>query len=388
VSDANFRQASLVQGALPVTPGAESLRVTNREVRMAQNSRTEDTRFFSRRQPAAVERVPFEQQRQGMEQIVRRNFADRGAETAASPGGAGAPGEGNMPRGTAARSGFDRAGQTDRGAPQAGSSALPRTESGTLQRDSGWRRIGEPTASGVQASGDRDRRDSGQGWRRIGEPAAGAPSAAAAREQGDSGRSSRTFGERQATQTGGMSRVDPQQGRGGSARAESPALPQPEGGMDRSRSGEGWRRFGTSRPQSEAPDVREPAGGRLNRSETNQPGRDSADSWNRRGGGQSRSEPPRVERQQTPRFERRDSSRDRVYINPPIVRERSTGRSESTGGRSGANEFRRGGGGESRSGGAVRGGSSGMSRGGGQGRGGGSSSGASRGGGGGRSRSR
>ena len=102
---ADLQRASLVRGALPVTPRAESLRVSDRQVRSQNLPRLEGTRFYSRQKAPAVERIPFAQQQRSMEQAVNRSFGT-------NPGG------------------------------QSASSAGMRNEAG--QPATGWRRVGEP----------------------------------------------------------------------------------------------------------------------------------------------------------------------------------------------------------------------------------------------------
>ena len=337
-SDLDVQRASLVRGAVPITPGNESLRFSDREARVANVPRsTESPRFFSHRQPAAVERVPFDQQRQGMEQMVRRTYGD------ASGQAAGAAASGNLPRGTG-----------DRVSPRAESGSVPSTGAGNLPRGGtdrsspGWRRIGEqPSAGSSQAGADT--------WRRMGEPVT----------------------RPEASGSGNMPRIAEPRGQQQSSGAGS------RGGS----SGESWRRFGGSSQQPDStpsPSRREPA--RIERTPAPSSGgsgpgsirRDSSESSPRMSSPRSEapsaprySEAPRSERrsapesrQESPRYEPRGGS-EPVRINPPIVRERSTPRSENfsgmsrqsepSGGRTGG-EIRRGGG-ESRGGGEARGGS-------------------------------
>jgi hypothetical protein len=100
-------QASVVRGPVPVAPVAESLRLSDRPVRMTTANRSLPANFAARRQAPALQRIPFEQQRRGMEQVVQRSFS----------GGAG------------------------------------------MQSPSGWRHVGEPGSTGV---------NQGSSWRQIG----------------------------------------------------------------------------------------------------------------------------------------------------------------------------------------------------------------------------
>jgi hypothetical protein len=140
----NLRNASLVQGQVPVAPGRESLRLADREVRV-RSAEDSNTRFFSRRQPASVERVSFDEQRRGMETVARRSaeVGGRGQGTVTVDDGTrgrSAEGEGR---------GWRNAGDTGRGTDSGSGVGGGRTaESDT----GGWRRSGE--VSGGRSSGD------------------------------------------------------------------------------------------------------------------------------------------------------------------------------------------------------------------------------------------
>lgn len=81
VSVDDLSRASLVRGQLPVVPGRESLRMSDRETRNVRPVTA--AQFSSRRQPTRVDRVSFEDQRRGMEQASRRVA---GSIPAAQPG--------------------------------------------------------------------------------------------------------------------------------------------------------------------------------------------------------------------------------------------------------------------------------------------------------------
>ncbi len=143
-----LERADLAQGPIPVPPTDRATRVTDQEAR-AIGSAGQD-RFFSRRSPANVERIPFDEQRQAMENLART------APVANTPGSIATgeraersgpvEGRGNP---TAFREGLDRADRR-------GEVSGRRMSDG----DGGYRRIGEP----------------GEGWRRVGEVAAPRPS--------------------------------------------------------------------------------------------------------------------------------------------------------------------------------------------------------------------
>ena len=313
-SDGDFQRASLVQGQLPVTPGRESLRLSDREARHTAATRSpENERFYSRRQPAQVERVPFENQRRSIEQ---------------------------------ASSGFNQSTpRTDvvrRAAEQSPSSSqVPRQDASAerQERQNGWRRFGEPpsgtvdrvdrTNSRTQGSGNDARNDSGaqRGWGRFGGPGATVDRSASRTEQ----RQQRTESQ---------------------PRTESQSQPQVRTEQSLREGNDRWRGF--ERPQQTTPN-QDPNPSRVESS-------------------------PRVDRGSFGRFERqgnidrsersRSAAPESVRISPPVVRERSTPRSESplmNRERPQRNESARPSGGDGGGGGARQGGEGGGHQGGGDG---------------------
>ncbi len=108
-----IQQAGLVRGVLPVVPDRSSLRVTDRSAGSFRQSNVNN--FAARSQAPRVDRVPFEQQQRGMQQISRSNFSvpNRGGF------GAGVPsGNGNLS--APATHGWGRFGEPIHQAPQAG----------------------------------------------------------------------------------------------------------------------------------------------------------------------------------------------------------------------------------------------------------------------------
>lgn len=339
LNDVSIRNASLARGALPVAPGSQSLRFSDRDVRIANLPRsTEPTRFYSRRPAPAVDRVPFDQQRQGMEQMVRRTYEGRGTQ---APGAgpsvrAGSPSEPGRTAGGRTESGNLPRTTTDRVAPRAESGNLPRTAPD--RGESGWRRMGEP-ASRPEASGTGNM-----------------PRVEPRSQQGTSGSDRSSW--RQFGSAGRQPEAAP-------APSRPSASPRDSGqGNMRRDSNQGRSQFGSSPSSEPAPRQISP------RSETPTPS-------------------PRIERRESPRVQpprqERQGGGDPVRINPPIIRERSAPRSQSPsnfsrpsqpmGGRSGG-EMRSGGmprsaggGGMSRSQGGGMSRSEGSARGGGGGRG-------------------
>ena len=132
VSGDQIRGASVVHGALPVAPGRESLRVADREP--ARTVRTSDSvRSFYSPRPVAntASRVPFEQQRQNMQEISRQTF-------------------GNSP--TQGRNAGDVRGMESM--PRTGGSQAVSPSVRTPDSGSSWRRFGDP-ASSTGRSADR-----------------------------------------------------------------------------------------------------------------------------------------------------------------------------------------------------------------------------------------
>jgi hypothetical protein len=335
VSSSDVERASLVRGQVPVAPDRESLRLADREVRVANSGRSAgDDRFFSRRQPTRVDRVPFEEQQRGIEQVARRSGAEpvRGSERAERA---------------------ERAGtETQRGTPGELSRGLESTRR-PAESDSGrgWRRIGEATrASGGDQAGSqgvrggepaRPDRVESNSWRRFGDPIRSVEPRPGA--QVESRNESRIEPRRESNDSGW--RRFERGGAEGSSRSEAPRIersePRPE------RTGESRiERRSESRPES-------PRGeSRVERPSESAPERRSDP-------GSARESAPRSERRQ---FDENSSRRgESIRISPPIVRERTP-----DSGRASRPEFRSGG-----DSGGSRGGTFGRSFGGGGGGGGG-----------------
>jgi len=156
VTREQIEQVRLVRGPLPVVPQRESLRLSDRQpVTAPAKTGAAERNFFSRRTPAAVEKIPFEEQRRGMEQIARRSFGEapenrpataapavRAGAVPSSRTEAAAPGQGNVPSvipGAAGTGGWRRAEEPVRPAPN------------NENRDAGtWRRFGAATPAAVE----------------------------------------------------------------------------------------------------------------------------------------------------------------------------------------------------------------------------------------------
>lgn len=314
VENNEFTRARLVKGQLPLAPERESLRFGDREVTPPARIANEDRRFYSRREPARVERVPFEEQRRAMAEVSRRTFGE-------APSRAGL---------AAAAGGTDRA-----------AAALPRAADDSRQ---GWRRVDESPRTGgtprSRVSSEPARGASGPGWRRDTRPVTPGEGADAWRRFGNPfpgrGEESRSeparFDSRSETDRGRFAgRVEGGEPRGGSPSRVETARPA---AGDNPRSEDGWRRFERSESprferRSESPRVEaSPESPRFERrSETprsESPRFEGRNESQRSEGGrewqrfEQRSEPPRFERRNEGGFGGGES----IRINPPIVRER------------------------------------------------------------------
>ncbi len=179
-----LNHVNVVRGALPMAPERESLRMSDRVVSTPVRAAGNDGRFYSRRQVAAVDRVPFEEQRAGMQQISRRasDFmsGQRGSQPAAvgrveaggsGYGRSGAGTESTVRAGEPGTSGYGRARGTDAPAAERGWRRADEPVSGST---SGYGRAGADLAPGSDRSAGRatagGSNEAGSAWRRFGEP--------------------------------------------------------------------------------------------------------------------------------------------------------------------------------------------------------------------------
>jgi hypothetical protein len=230
VSQTDLRGANLVKGQVPVAPTRQSLQFANRQPNMANLPRTPANRQFSaHQQPQQVARVPFEQQRQAMQQVAKQTLTKPPVSAQAAgiyqngstlPGGRQANGTGrvqiapsqpnaNQRGGSAgfannsiaqhtpvptannlqAATGWNRFGGTNRPqviAPQTSTTRVnpnqplsppqfgPATNSNGAQTSGGWRRAGEPVRTQPAAPPSASGRTSDNGgWHRFGETSNG-----------------------------------------------------------------------------------------------------------------------------------------------------------------------------------------------------------------------
>ena len=174
MGDGRLGRASLVRGALPVTPGRESLRLSDRAVRTGSlpQSRS-NTSFVSRQQAARVDRVPFEDQRRGIDQMTRSTFSGQRS----SAGNSSAPaanrnvngigerrqGSGNAPAGNSAVAGNSGWRRFSEPAGGSGQNAVR-----TPQSQSSGSSLRTPQSSHSNSQGGGVSRNSTDGWSRFG----------------------------------------------------------------------------------------------------------------------------------------------------------------------------------------------------------------------------
>ena len=289
-------RASVMRGALPVTPGRESVRFADRDARVvpvARNASNGNERFVARTAARNVERVPFERQREAFTGGERRTQDQPRGVTAGRTGNVrGAEGQNGRVAGTEAgrtarggdesRGGWRTAGEGSTGVERGGAAGrvegrTSRTgEDGATTR-SGWRGFGDPSSArtGGEAVSPRTGRtsDSGRGgeaaaseprsgWRGFGDPSRGgrgeatsrsaeSPRSGGAVDNGrgvwstrgsDAGRedrgSARTNSGRSDTDRGGIwsTRGGSERSSAAPARSESPRMASPRSVSPRSES--------------------------------------------------------------------------------------------------------------------------------------------------------
>jgi hypothetical protein len=176
-TQADLQRASLAKGMLPVTPGAESLRMSDRAVNPAVATRSAaaaNERFYTRQTPSNTVHVPFEQQRQALEQVTRRSSAaeasGRGAAVSGSQPGAANSGGWRDVRGATPEQGSRSATPTldSRGSQSQGSAT------GTGRSTGEWSRFGDPRTTATQAPAGESSRptqtETRSGWQNFGTP--------------------------------------------------------------------------------------------------------------------------------------------------------------------------------------------------------------------------
>ena len=288
VSRNEIHQAGLVRGQLPLAPDRSSLRLADREVRNMPRGGG-NTQFYTRRQAAQVERVPFAEQ--------QRSF-QRAAQVPA--GGAGMPG---------------------------------RTGSGAANK--GWRRIGEPSQGmqgGQQVRGPSPARNGDPGWRRFGGDSGtrGQSPAAQPAERGASMRNPEQARPGRTVDSGNWRRFgEPTQRREQTPRQQAPhQMEQAPRQMEQAP-----RQMEQAPRQMEQPRTREQQAPRSEPRQVRQNQGGTARSWDRFGdpqrntfnGGATAARTRGADAPSVGRSGRQES----LPIASPVVRERSMPRSES-----------------------------------------------------------
>ncbi len=299
VNVAEVRNAGQIRGLIPVVPDRESLRVTDRDPSSAAIPRGEsrDSRFFNRREPTNVERVPFAERQQQLARSIRGDTATVGGRRAESaPAAASEPAKGSIRSLGESNRGWRRVGEERSERPAAsGVTSAPQSGERSVERNSGWRRFGEerrPAGPGVtvtpQASErvqERSIRDRRSGEERRGPEASPAPQSTDRRGDGNS--SWRRLGERKE------------------AAPERPAVNEPAPRIERQAERDtSWRRFGQTEggSPSRAPRSDDPGGDQRSMRNWGEP---------RERVIVPRQESPRLERRSEPQVERRESGSDR-----------------------------------------------------------------------------
>ena len=145
---AELRNASVMHGALPLAPGRESLRLSDRAVRsdvIASASRNDNQRFVASRQPVSGGRVPFEQQRAAYQQSTMSASNQAGGARAAEV----------------------QNGSSGRGGQSGWRQASPSSQTSSVGREQGT------SSSPAAATGGRSTNDSRGGWGTFGTPSGG-----------------------------------------------------------------------------------------------------------------------------------------------------------------------------------------------------------------------
>jgi len=194
IGNGDLMRASTMHGQVPVTPSRESLRMSDRAI----NARVAEPGgrgggFYSRTPVRSVDRVPFDEQRRGIEEMTRRTFPQDNAPA----GGRGTMADGNGRRtdtgrplgrsadpvgNPSANGGWRRLGDTPSNENSGGRGfrSVPDEPATAPQQgtDGGWRRFGTPGASGGRTDAPagsppivrREENSNTSGWRRFGTP--------------------------------------------------------------------------------------------------------------------------------------------------------------------------------------------------------------------------
>ena len=149
VREALVQNSSLLRGGAPVAPVTESLRYSDRRVSPAVPRVTQERQFYTRRQPARVEQVPFQTQRRNMQQAVERTFGGRTDQRAGGAGG------GQSAQGPALRSSTaaERGGTATQGWRRSGEQPPQQAPASVREGSSQWRRFSGSAAPQTSSPG-------------------------------------------------------------------------------------------------------------------------------------------------------------------------------------------------------------------------------------------
>lgn len=307
-----LRQASLVRGQVPIAPAASSLRFSDRPVTTVPRNSSYDGRFFSRNQPAPVNRVPFVQQQQSLAQVSRTGGVTPGgfAHNEAITGSRGGYTTANVPRQAIT--------------PQPRTSVAPPADSGGWRRFGGSPQVSAPAQSQrysqPAAPGAPSGNNGGAGWRRFGEPSSNysSPRANSAPQPNNGGWNSPAY--RPAPTQPSQPRTYQ------NAPYSQPAAPRAPSSNN---GGAGWQRFGAPSNNYSAPRAN-PAPQPYNRGWDSPAYRPAAPVQPRT----YQNAPSDTYRRSEPRsndYSQHYSRPQSLQIAPPIVRERSASQGYSGG---------------------------------------------------------
>jgi len=142
LNSSQLRSAGLVHGALPVSPDRSSLRATDRAA-SANVAQSRSQSFASHAQAARVDRVSFDQQQRGIQQMARSNLSSAGRTGAGNSGLGGS---------SAASHGWSRFGEPIHNSGSAASGSAERGSYGGYNGSTYARPGGSPYASGARGS--------------------------------------------------------------------------------------------------------------------------------------------------------------------------------------------------------------------------------------------
>jgi len=147
LNHAQIQQTGLVRGTLPVAPDRASLRVSDRNP-SGNFPRSNFQNFAGRTSAPRVDRVPFEQQQRGMQQVVSRGNFNSGA--------------GNSGVGVGSRGGFNP-GSSNNG------NFRPNNNPGAQPSNGGWPRVNNNPGS-ANPSSQPGAGPANHGWGSFGQP--------------------------------------------------------------------------------------------------------------------------------------------------------------------------------------------------------------------------